>query len=962
MADESAATLLDQALKRLEEQGQASVLPTQTQTRRELGVPAGKPLTFTERNYGGFPIDVESGAPGWVRFGVAAREKPEEKLGFLADLYGKGMVRRADNGEYLVKVLDETTSKPKELLVNEEGVSMGDLSALAAHAPETAGAIIGMRLGRNIPKLGAAKGLLGTERNIVAAAVGQEVAGAGKDVATRLQDDNAIDAAEIIRRRELNLPFDIAMGNAMGIVGKGVSKLITPLGPPMAGVDAEANAARSRLAASTGVEIPKSVGEATGSQVFKRVEATAAQLPGSSKYFSQLLEEKTAALRSVMNKIMGLSDEVAPGTAIPSSESIGEASVAHIKSKLTPVQEAIEAARNTSIKQANQQVLDTLADATGPARQIYPEKVGASIRQAAFDKRSAFRAESAANYDEALKLPGGRDRVFETPGLAADAKKLIDSMPQKTDIANEIAYDSYGNPISKLVSTKTPSKEFVPDNVVGKLKELAANPKEQRSLQDLISMRSEVDNAIAEGEAIPGRQTKYLTSIRETISNAIEAATKDQPALKAAFKKANDFYKKNVGKFHDKYIARLFRDIEQGGGFINDEDIVRNIGPTEYASLKQFLGAGSPEFAALKRGIVDEFYNSSLLPGEQLIKGDALIKNLSNFYKKNRSVAEDVLGPHAPTLQRLGEVLNSLESKVDVEALRQLVRRGDPLAPGIERLVREQAKLDKLYRSDILKAIGEGKLGDNFNASDFVNRFFDTASPKEIQSVVSQLADNPEVLENLRRKLIQKVLFEAQRRSTVADPVSMGIGDPLLPPNSDSLRQAVGSMDKRGNLEMILGRDTMNQLADLSKVVRGSEMTERAFKAAGGLIAGSQLSTMLRGGVLSYASDYVKQRFASMVLASSLLRKWVSNATMTAPLVIGGKELAKTKEGALITTLIGSTPFLEAVADEFGQGTAAEQFLQALRRSVNMWENQGTATKTNQLSAAQLLDNRIRQK
>lgn len=949
--------LLRERMQALEEPDISAIVPPQQEIERRLGIPQ-RGETFAQRNYAGFPIDVTTGAPGLVRFGLAARDTEEDQMEYLSKVYGKGMARKSDTGEWIVKTVDRS-GKPKEIKVNEEGLSGRDIMSMAAYAPETIGAILAMRAGRGIPGFGTRKGVTGFARDVSAEAIGQEAGGAVKDVGARGISGQPVEPGEIASRRLGNLPFDMAIGTGLGIIGKAASKAITPLGPPTEIVDIEAAEARRRLAEQTGVDIPQSIGEQTGSKVFKRVEATAAQLPGSSKYFSELTEQKTAALRKTINRIMGIPDDQAPGTVIGTAEDIGTEAVASIRSKLTPMQEAIESSRNQVVRETNQKVLDELADATTPQRQIYPEKVGASIRQKAHELQELFRAQSRANYDAALALEGGRDRIFETPALSKEAKKLIDSLPQRTEISEQVAYDNYGNPIAKSIEGKTPSKEFVPDSIVGKLRELSSAPKEKRSLADLISMRSEVDNEIAAGEAIPGRQTKYLSQIRKSLSDAIDtavASSKD-PNLKTAYEKANAFYRDNVGQFKDKYVARLFREIQEGGGFINDEDIVRNIGPTEYQSFKTLLGASSPEFTNLKRALADEIYNSALLPGEQIIKGDALIKNLSNFYKKNRSVAEEIFGTKATELQRLGEILGGAEPKLDADKLKTLVRAGEPLSRSIEKLVAEQATLDKTYRSQILKDIGERRIGESLNAGEFVNRFYDTASKPELESVMAQLADNPDVVEKLRRKAIERVLFSAQRTAKASDPSALGRGDPLLPPNSQALRSAVGDLDKRERLMVILGPETYNAITDLAKVTRASDLNESAFKSAGGLVAGSQISSMLQGGVIGYASDYVKQRLASIVLANPILRRWAANGVMNTPLEVGGVRLANTKEGALMTALIGSTPFLEAVVDEFGEGTAANEFLTAIRRSINMFESDKAVRK--EPTAKELLDQRI---
>lgn len=933
MPDDFEKLLVDKMLE-LDEPDLGSIGPTQSSVQSELGIPK-RSETFEERNFRGAPLDVTSGVPGLVRLGVAARDTDEDQMAYLSGIYGPNKARKADTGEWIVRIPGED-GKDKDVLVNERGLSARDMFSMAAYAPDAIGAALAMRAGRMLPGIGKSKGVGGFARDVAAEAIGQETGGAVRDVAARAGvEGQPWNFQEIGERRLGNVPFDMAIGTGLGIIGKTASKLRTPLGPATDFVDVEGQQAARNLQDKYGVETPMSLGEKTGSPIFKRIEGTAGKLPGSSKYFSELTEAKTAAFRKIVNRIMGLPDTATPGTAIPNAEDIGQEAIEHIRTKLTPMQQAVESSRNQVLSQANQNVLDELSTATTPQRQMYPEKVGANIRQKVFDMREAFRAENRKNYGA---IPGADVRAHVVPDLALESYAILDSLPTQKG----------GTEPSKLV----------PDNVVGFLRELASNPNEKRSLVDLQTMKGEIDNAIAEGQAIPNRQTKFLTQIKSELNKAIDTVVSSNPAMKAAYENANKSYSANVGKFKDRYIARLFKEIDEGGGFVNDEDIVRKIGPTEFQSFKNVLGATSKEFTELKRAIVDEIYNDSLMPGEQLVKGDALIKNLSDFYRKNRSVAEEILGTKVTELQRLGEILTSADAKIDADKLMKSLRSGEPLSRSVEKLVKEQAALDKAYRSQIVKDIGERRIGESFDAGEFINRFYDQASKPELESVMAQLADNPEVIEKLRRKAIEKLLFTAQRSAKAADPASLGRGDPFLPPNSQTLKTALGNPDKRERLQIILGKDTYDAITDLGKVVRSSEVNDQAFQSAGGIAAGMQLSNLLHGGVLGYASNYVKQKAAAIILSNNTLRKWAANGVMQTPFEVGGVRLADTRQGALITAMIGSTPFLEAVVDEFGEGTAASQFVSALKRSVNIFESQ-KAKNAKEPTEEELLDKRI---
>src|SRR6185436_18876580 len=187
-----------------------------------------------------------------------------------------------------------------------------------------------------------------------------------------------------------------------------------------------------------------------------------------------------------------------------------------------------------------------------------------------------------------------------------------------------------------------------------------------------------------------------------------------------------------VQPFKEKNVAKLFKDRETGA-FVQDEDLVRNIGPTEYQSYKSFFGPQSQEFTALKRALVD-----NLLPGDELINAKQFLGNLRGFIQKNRSVAEDILGPETTRrLQAIGGKMEQVQAGDLIERddiVNLLVgAKKNKLLSSLDELVGAQRKLNETYKSQIIKDIADKKLGERFDSTEFVNRLWDTASPNEIK-------------------------------------------------------------------------------------------------------------------------------------------------------------------------------------------------------------------------------------
>lgn len=911
--------------------------------------------SFVERNYQGLPIDLSEGASAGTVVGAAWRDKPEQKIKYLEGIYGAGNVRSAHDGTLLIKVVGANNA-PKEVPLSAQGVQFADVMALAAYAPETLGALAAMRGARSLPFIGKAGATaesiapakaVGFLRDIGAEAIGQEAGGALKDIAVTALDKQPVDMGGILAERASRLPADVAVGAGLGVAGKALGKAVTPFGDTKAAMEQDLLDATKYFKEQYGVEFPLTAGERTGRNLLKRTEQMMSRLPGSSKEFADIRTEKTDRLRRIMNNMLGLPEDItaAERAALPSEEAVGGRAIAQIRSEIDPTKAAIQTARSDTAKLANQRIMDNLEAAAGTAdRQLYPEKVGQSIRTKAFEKRGQFQDQSRVLYEDAYSLPGGTEKVLESKSLASEAKKLLEEFPSKNVVTSEemLIRGPRGEVITKTSEGKEVLSAFVPSGVKAKVETLAGLEGQKFSLQELVRMRTEVANDIAQGEAIPGMQTHYLNKVRDTLTAAIEEAADTLPDgnLKTAWKKANQFYKENVGQFHEGPVARLFKDIESRG-FVSDENIIRNISPTEYAVFKKFLGESSPEFTKLKRAIVDELVQSSTLPGESLIDGKAFMRELTNLYNTKRSIADDIIGGTEPVgvigrkarISQLSAVLQQVDEPIDAKKFLDVLQSDQPIRRGVEKIVTEEKKLADAYRSQIVKDIGERKLGESFDASEFVNRFYKQASPREMESVIAQLQGDPVVLENLRRKVVERVFYDAQRAIKDTDPSKLGRGELFRPSGAKELDRVLGDPANREKLQIALGNRTYNDLVEMGKLLRAGEVTETAFASAGGLSSGMQTASMIRGGIFGYMEDWAKQKLAAILLTTPGFRQWAGNTAMS-----------RASQVELTRAFIASAPFVEAVDREFDDPGSTEDFIRAVGKSVGAYEKYGPNT------------------
>jgi hypothetical protein len=472
------------------------------------------------------------------------------------------------------------------------------------------------------------------------------------------------------------------------------------------------------------------------------------------------------------------------------------------------------------------------------------------------------------------------------------------------------------------------------------LRELVRAGNEYKSLSDLRKMRTEVRNDIKASEAIPGTQTHYLSRISGMITDAMDEAAAQSPGgvLKTALDKANKEYREGIMPFKEKYVSRLFQDIDQSG-FVAEEDIVRNITPSQYQSYKRVLGADSPEFGMLKRSIVDEMLKRSTNNG--LVDGPAFLSQLKDLQVNKTSIFQEILGAKDANLQRLSELLSNTGAKLNPDSLRAALAQPGAIGKAetrtqISNLLQEQTKLDNLYRSKILKDIGEGRLADNFgDTAQFVSRFMSTASPSEAASVIGILSDRPELLADLKRKMIQNVFFEAQAAAMPREVATLGRGEAARMSSEKKLHEIFGDEQRKKVMTTLLGEDTYNNFKALADVLAGTQRSERAFATSGGMAAGNIVGHMVRDP-LSYGPEWLKQKVASILITMPGCRSWVRGTSMTPERI-----------GTLTRSVLASREFMEAAATEFGQNQlpwVMAQMDQSIKRSAQVGPKKSTGT------------------
>ncbi len=274
--------------------------------KEQVKKPVPKFATRKEQVQAKLPdVDIETGGPSQVRADLSFL-RGEDVNRFLDESFGPGGHRETEEGT-VVRITNEQ-GEEKEVLLDEFGLSLKDFSDLKGTLPEIAGSLVaGVALAMtaevSLPVMA-----------IVTAVAGQTT-GAASDVITALGPVNMEKAKEIAIHRgqaaAQDFVFGIVGGKIAGVASRKARKLdtedtITP---------GSVEDAATRLKERTGVEVPLTAAEVTGSPTLARVESIGEKLPLSSETFARQAVRKEVALKQVQKKLGGVNEAKAGRTA-----------------------------------------------------------------------------------------------------------------------------------------------------------------------------------------------------------------------------------------------------------------------------------------------------------------------------------------------------------------------------------------------------------------------------------------------------------------------------------------------------------------------------------------------------------------------------------------------------------------------------------------------------------------------
>ena len=817
-------------------------------------------------------VDIFRGAPVGIRAGLSLREfSPERQREFLEKEFGATNVRNTPAG-FVVRL------QGQEILVDEKGLTLRDFADLIDEGTVAVGAIAAVLA---FPGL-LAGGILSLGAVAAIAAVAGQTAGGVKDVAVAISDGGLRpgELNQIVEDRGFNAGVDFVLDFTTGGVARLGGKIVsTARGPFARAGDPTVQAAVKEAGERTGILMTGA--DITGASTLARGEAIARKVPGAARPFEELDELAAARGREIV-------DEVAPNA--PAPDVVGQRVSDVISAKETGVRETIESLKADAEAKALEKI-------GGIGRNIHPEKVdlsvgGGGIREAVVRERDLARRTDSGNFEPIVNHPEAQEPIVKVGNLVRRSLELRREFPTETVTVEKEILPAGPRGVSKVglkralvekTTKQQPSQAFLLPEAKRFLTGLSKL--DDMTLQQAIRARTVVNGFISGGQALSEVGDGILKQVSKELTKAIEKATSKikDPQLKADLLEANRFHKEEVLKFNEPGLNKMFRQAGQGG-FLEDADIITKFflqnNLEELKRIGAVVGFASPEFRAGRKAAFDHMLvQSQDLLNDKLMDPKRFFSQLNKLDAEGRAI---LFGSpqKANAVIKAARQLAVRHGKVDLSVLKG--DRGE-----IARMLRRAGQLETQAKSDfenrVIKPLLKGELDASaLRPEDFTRHLLDTGSLAQIEKVFELIGPRSALATDIRKSVVMEILQRSRRIDEETLAVFLGKGEVFGRDLRKVLTEGLGDQGVTGKkLRFILGDDTYDILLDVGIVQEAKGVKRDAAKAAGGLIAGSILSSIAQGGI-SALPAIIKYRIVGTLLTFAPTRKWLGSIKRTA--------------------------------------------------------------------------------
>lgn len=884
-----------------------------------------------EKDAAGVPIefDYKNGIPMGIYMRVAMATDDQSKFDLLSKFYN-GRVRRDTGGVPIVRTIDEA-GKTKDVLVNPHGMDFTDFTDVLGQAIiPTLGAIAMARRGGKTPPVIAeevgslGQRLVGWMKKAAGMSGAAEGAGAVQDVVERTAEGIPVRPGDIAASRSVNAALDLGIGAAGTVVGKALGGIRAPFATSQTQGNVDAIAARDTLNAmgvneGQVMDLVLTPGQLSGSKMLQRAEVFASAHPGAAAPFASMERKNAEAFEKIENMLLGVPADASLATrdaAIPSAEQTGQALAGSLERNVIDLTEAeIQTATKTAVA-ASEQGLGRSILASGSIPPVGPkQEVGEGIRTTLTRLRDTEKAVAEKPYAELMT--DARLQKFSIPGntLQKDLAGLVDQLPkvEQTIKSESELLDQLGKPVTVTERNVKIQKPYVPDGILTKFDQIMKAEEPSYRLNDLIKMRTEVQNAIAQGQSVADVDTHFLSGLKDRLTTAIRDGLEGiDPKLRAKWEAANAGYAKFAQKFQQSAITPAFAVPEQSS-FKGGESLVQHFtsgarGQENFRRLRETMGATSPEFAALKGDVMRDVLAGASSSYKGHIDAKRLLDGMDAMAKDSPEVFKEVFGKNGQSIADFARELGAVRGDLPEDVVRQVLENPKKSVMAIRTLVQTQKDAVKLYNNEILKKVRNGTLNPGtLNAEELVSNFQNASLP-HIKEVVRFLQRDPAVLKAVQQRQMQRVLFNAALQQDVA-----GTAIGKINYSQTSLIASLGDKDARKKLEAIIGPEKIKTVQAMASFIGSSAIRDPTSKTAGGLSQGMQFAALMHGAVDRFLSMSFISWVESKILLSDTMAQWALT-----------KPISNAKANSILTGFLASAPVIREAIQQFGEATAVE--------------------------------------
>lgn len=539
--------------------------------------------------------------------------------------------------------------------------------------------------------------------------------------------------------------------------------------------------AREAVRLNSGVEVPASISEVIGTgELTRRIN----DIPG--------MEQTPETLGQLSELVMFRA------ARIPRDNRTVDLIAQDVFDVLDPQRRLLQDHSNELVRifarQANNALRAADADLAFAAERLFPQGVtrregGEAIRRLENDAMESARSVWDSAYNAARNIPGYR--TVDAAGNALPNAVLVDLQPVR-DFARRQGLDFVVEPTTgriSIIGAPAGARTAI---------EAGGNLPNTVGVEEAKQLVSELGSAIRNPGILPGVDVRVKGQLFDVASQQLDNAVSAVPELQRALSDANRIYRENITRFRSRFAESSIAQFGEQGGMAPEQIVDRLLGSNAESAADELdfiLGAG--------RGGTGTAGGNFVAQAEQSLRQTALQRareagtsggsqriNVGRAFETIEKIPQRVRDRLFPNFDEMRDLMRR-EADLAV-AQRALGSRNqnmaqrfiddmdvDPTAFENALGAAEARNLETQARNfvrqhadelDNIRNLGLNELATR-NTFDLVRFIEDPVNVQKMRNLVTMLQPNPQVLYDVRRVFLERLLARARTSPTApVDP------------------------------------------------------------------------------------------------------------------------------------------------------------------------------------------------